>query len=191
MKRLFIIHGWGGSPNELVHKLLKERLSKKGFKIIAPKMPNTDEPKISEWVNFLAEKVGKPDENTYFIGHSIGCQTIMRYIETLPEKTKVGGCIFIAGWFNLANMESEEEERIAKPWVETPMNFNKIKKIAKEILVYISSNEYYGCIEENSKVFKEKLGAKVIVEENIGHFTDDEGLEKLSKFVDKLMKNIS
>ncbi len=189
-KTVFIIHGWGGGPKELLHKLLKKKLTENRFEVIAPKMPNADEPKINEWVNFLNGQVKNLDENTYFIGHSIGCQTIMRYLETLPEKTRVGKCIFIAGWFNLDNLESEKEKRIAKPWIDTPINFDKIKIITKEILVCISSNEFYGCVKENSKIFKEKLGAKVIIEKNMGHFTDEEGEEKISRFVGRLIKEI-
>ncbi|MBI2632715.1 alpha/beta hydrolase [Candidatus Pacearchaeota archaeon] len=185
-KRVFIVHGWGGNPEELIHKLLKERFSKLGYEVIIPSMPDTDEPKIEKWIKFLSEKVEKPNKETNFIGHSIGCQAIIRYLETLQEGTKVGRCIFIAGWFNLENLENDEEERIAKPWIEKPINFIKIRNMPKEILVYISSNEYYGYIEENSKMFKEKLGANVIIEKDIGHFTDDEGVKKLSKFVKKI-----
>ena len=185
-KRLFIIHGWGGNPNELLHQSLKKNFSKNGFKITIPPMPNKDKPVIKEWVSCLNKIVGKADEETYFIGHSIGCQAIMRYLETLSENTKVGKCIFIAGWFKLNNLESKEEEKIAKPWIEDNINLNKIRKIAKNIIVYLSSNEYYGFIEENSKIFKEKLGAKVIIEKDMGHFTNEEGKEKLSKFVSKL-----
>ncbi|MDO8509150.1 MAG: DUF1749 domain-containing protein [Nanoarchaeota archaeon] len=186
VKRLFIIHGWGGNPNELLHRCLKKNFSKNGFKVIVPHMPNKDEPLIKEWVSCLNKIVGKADENTYFIGHSIGCQAIMRYLETLPEKTKVGGCIFIAGWFNLDNMETKEEEKIAKPWIKNKIDFNKVKDISQEIKVYLSSNEYYGFIEENVQTFKEKLGAKVIIEDNMGHFTNEEGESKIYKFASKL-----
>lgn len=149
-------------------------------------MPNTNEPKIEEWIPYLNKIAGKVDEETYFIGHSIGCQAIMRYLEKLPEKTRIGGCIFIAGWFKLDNLESEEEEKIAKPWTENKINLDKIRKISKEISVYISNNEYYGFIKENTEIFREKLGAKVIIEKNIGHFTNEEGIEKISKFINKL-----
>ena len=186
MKRAIIIHGWGGSPEELLHKLLKEKFSKNGFNVIVPQMPNTNNPKIEEWIPYLNKIVGKPNENDYFIGHSIGCQAIMRYLESLNEKNKIGKCIFIAGWFKLANMESKEEEKIAEPWIKNKINLTKIKNMIKEIIVYLSSNEYYGFIEENFKIFHDKLGAKVIIEKNMGHFTDEEGVEKISKFVDKL-----
>ena len=190
-KRVFIIHGWGGSPNEIMHKMLFEKLSRKGSEVKVLEMPNTDEPEIKSWISHLNEIAGKPDKNTYFIGHSIGCQTIMRYLEKLDEKIKIGGCIFIAGWFNLENMESDEEKRIAKPWIETPINYSKMKKMAKNIVVYISSNEFYGCIDENIKIFKEKLGAEVIIVKDMGHFTDEEGITKLNEFTDRLVKDFN
>ncbi|MEK6844182.1 MAG: DUF1749 domain-containing protein [Nanoarchaeota archaeon] len=185
-KRLFIIHGWGGSPKELLHENLKKRFSKKGFEVFVLEMPNTNNPKIEEWVQYLNKIVGKSNEDDYFIGHSIGCQAIMRYVESLNENKKIRGCIFIAGWFKLANMESKEEEKIAEPWIKNKINLAKIRKMIKEIIVYLSSNEYYGFVEENSKIFHDKLGAKVIIEKDMGHFTDEEGLEKIAKFVDKL-----
>lgn len=188
MKRAIIIHGWGGSPNEILMKFLKKGLEKKGFEVIAPQMPNSDEPKIGEWVSFLEQNINEIDENTYFIGHSIGCQTIMRYLE--KQTKKVGMCIFIAGWFNLDNMESKEEERIARPWIETSINFDKIRRSCQNIKVFLSSNEFYGFVKENKKIFEKDLGAKVQIVQEMGHFTDEEGDEKLSNFVNAVMKNI-
>lgn len=187
MKRVYIIHGWGGNPHELVHQLLTEAFRKKGFEVIVPQMPDTNEPKIETWISHLQKLVTHPDSETYFIGHSIGCQTVMRYLETLPSKTRVGPCIFIAGWFNLADMENEEEERIAAPWIERPIQFDKIKSIAKKFNVYLSTNEPYGYVAENSKTFKEQLGATVHLEKNMGHFTGEEGKKKLSTFVEQVI----
>ena len=55
-------------------------------------MPNTACPKIDEWVGTLNSKVDFLNDETYFIGHSIGCQTILRYLET-KEITKIGGIL--------------------------------------------------------------------------------------------------
>ena len=67
----------------------------------------------------------------------MGCQAILRYLEKLENK-KIGGAIFVAGWFNLSEFtfkeepaDEEEERNIAKPWLETPMNFKKIKEYNK------------------------------------------------------------
>src|SRR3990167_5523753 len=98
MKRVFIIHGWGSNPKDDWFPWIKKELESKGFKVEIPVMPNTDEPKVNEWVGFLKKIVKNPDKDTYFIGHSIGCQTILRYLENLDKKIKIGGCIFVAGW---------------------------------------------------------------------------------------------
>lgn len=62
-------------------------------------MPDTANPKIKEWVSELEKQVSELDENTYFVGYSIGCQTIMRYLEN-KETRKIGGILFVAPWLN-------------------------------------------------------------------------------------------
>ncbi len=176
-KRVFIVHGWDGTPDEPMHKWLKEKLEENGFEVTVPEMPNTSEPKIEEWVNHLGKIVDRIDNNTYFIGHSIGCQTIMRFLE--KQDVQIGGAVFIAGWLKLDNLEGEEVEKIAKPWLTTPINFDKIKKVINKLTVIISDNDYYNEVKYNSETFKKKLGAKIIIKKNMGHFTEEDGVNKL------------
>ena len=128
MKRAFIIHRWDGTPTSDWYTWLKKELEKKGFKVEVPEMPNTSEPKIGAWVKHLKKIVGKLDNETYFIAHSIGCQTVMRFLEKEDYKGKIGKIIFVAGWFNLDNLEGEEVKEIADPWINTPIDFIKIKQ---------------------------------------------------------------
>jgi len=182
IKRVFIIHGWGGRPDKGWLAWLNKKLSKKGFEVYLPVMPDAENPKIETWVSYLKKLVGKTDENTYFIGHSIGCQTIMRYLENI--KTKVGGIIFVAGWFTLKGLESKEEEEIAQPWLKTAINLNKIKKKAKKIIALFSDDDPYIPLE-NIKIFKEKLNAKIIIEKNKGHY-----IENVTKEIPVVLKEI-
>ena len=99
MKRMFIVHRWDGTPKSDWYPWLKKELEKKGFKVEVPEMPNTSEPKINDWVAHLKKVVGKLDSKTYFIGHSIGCQAIMRFLEKEDYNGKVGNIVFVAGWF--------------------------------------------------------------------------------------------
>ncbi|MFA6183547.1 MAG: alpha/beta hydrolase [Parcubacteria group bacterium] len=167
-KKIFIIHRWDGAPSKDWLPWIKEELEKKGFEVIVPEMPNTEEPKIEEWVSFLAKLVGKVDENTFFIGHSIGCQTIMRYLETIYPQ-EIGGIIFVAPWFNLINLEDEESESIAEPWLKSLIDLEKVKNATDNITVFISDNDPFVPLSDK-EIFQEKLGAKVIVENNKGHF---------------------
>lgn len=186
MKRAFIVHRWDGTPKSDWYPWLKKELEKKGFKVEVPTMPNTSEPKINDWVNHLKKVVGKLDNKTSFIGHSIGCQTIIRFLEKETYNSKLGNVVFVAGWFKLDNLEGEEVEAIANPWIDTPIDFNKIKPKLSKLSVFLSTNEPHGFIEENSKMFKEGLDAKIIILKDRGHFTADDGVNKLPEILNEL-----
>lgn len=193
MKRVFIIHGWEGYSEEGWFPWLKKELEKNGFEVFVPAMPNTDEPKIEEWVNFLANLVGEPDEETYFVGHSMGCQAILRYLEKLVNK-KVGGAILVAGFLNLSEysfteepLHEKESRNIAKPWLETPINLKKTREATNNFIAIFSDNDPYVPIEDKD-IFKEKLGAEIIIEHNKGHFSGSDGITELPSAFDSLLK---
>jgi predicted alpha/beta hydrolase family esterase len=83
MKRVILVHGWGGYPEEGWFPSFKKELEKEGYKVSVPAMSHPENPTIDDWVGHLAKVIGKPDENTFLVGHSIGCQTILRYLESL------------------------------------------------------------------------------------------------------------
>lgn len=147
-------------------------------------MPNSGEPKIETWVSKLSEVVGSLDEETYFVGHSIGCQTILRFLE--KQNTKVGGAVFVAGWFDLENLEDEESREIARAWIQTPIDLEKIKQVLPKSVLIISDNDPYGAFEENKNKFAE-LGAEIVVMPNSGHLTAEDGFDKLPEVLEGLI----
>jgi len=178
MKRVFIIHGWSGSPHEHWLPWLSSELVKKGCEILVPEMPNPDNPVIEQWVAKLSSVVGSPDKDTYFVGHSIGCQAILRYLDLHLELTRVvGGAVFVAGWFNLENLE-DESKGIAHPWIEQPIHTTHIKAVLPKSSLIISDNDPYGAFEENKEKF-EKLGSKILVLKNAGHICAEDGFTEL------------
>lgn len=188
MKKVILIHRWDGNPKSDWYPWMKRELENRKFKVIVQEMPNTSKPEINSWVSKLSKSVGKLDNNTYFMGHSMGCQTIMRYLEKTKIGGKAGGCVFVAGWFNLANLENEDVKNIAKPWIEDKIDLRKVKEHIGKLTVILSSNEPYGFVEENSKTFKEGLNAKVIIEKNKGHFTEYDGVTTNKTALNELLK---
>jgi predicted alpha/beta hydrolase family esterase len=188
MKKVIMVHGWDGNPKNSWFPWLRKKLEEKRFEVIIPAMPDSENPKIEPWVSKLNEVAGKIDEDTFLIGHSIGCQTIMRYLQDQPEGSRVGGIIFVAGFFNLEKdiFETKEEEEIAKPWLETPIDAEKIKQMANNIIAIFSDNDPDVALSE-SEVFKEKLGAKIIIEKGKGHFSDDAGIKELPVVLNELL----
>jgi len=179
------VHRWSGGPSDDWRPWLKKELEARGYEVLNPEMPDMDTPVIEKWVRRLVEVVGTPDADTYFIGHSIGCQAILRYLETVD--TPVGGAIFVAGWFNLKNLEDAETEKIAKPWIETPIDMAKIKRVLPKSVLIISDNDPYDAFEENKRKFGE-IAARCVVLPNAGHITETKEPTILSQFLETFGK---
>lgn len=183
-KRIFLIHGWGGSPrNDWLPWAIQE-LEGRGYEVIAPAMPDTDHPQIQPWVDTLSQLVGTPRETDIFIGHSIGTQTILRYLQTI--NSQVSKVILVAPWFTLTNLEGPESWEIADPWFKAPMDFAQIKPKAREFITIFSDNDPWVPYEENKGLFVERLNPRVITLHNQGHITADEGVTKLPGLLDLL-----
>jgi len=187
MKRVILVHGWSGNPNNAWFPWLRKKIEENGFEVVVPAMPHPDEPTIEDWIGHLKEVVKNPDKDTYFIGHSIGCQTIMRYLQALPDDAKIGGVIFVAGFFNLYFLKTEDEKRIAKPWLEIPINTEKIKTMTKNIAAIFSDNDPDVALSDK-EIFEKRLGAKTTVEHAKGHFSDDAGVKELPVVLNELVK---
>jgi len=185
MKRVFIIHGWSGSPDEGWFPWLKGELQKQGFTVEVPLMPNPDEPVIDLWVRHLAQVVGRADEETFFVGHSIGCQTILRYIQ--GAGVKIGGAVFVAGWFQLTDLETEEEQRIGKPWIETRIDFPRVKSLLKQGVAIFSDDDPVVPLQVNKNIFEKDLGCKTIIEQGKGHFSGGDEVRELPSALEALL----
>ena len=178
-KRVIIVHGWGGNPGEGWFPWAKQELEKRGFVVTIPAMPNPETPTIEAWVRHVGATVGTPDEELHLVGHSIGCQTILRYLQTLAPGLRIGRVVLIAGWFDLDNLETDEEKLIAKPWIRTPIDFVKVQQHVKSITAILSDNDPFGFFAANRAVFAQQLGAKIIVEHGKGHLTGGDGVAQL------------
>lgn len=167
---------------------MKEELENRRYEVLIPEMPDTDHPKIEAWVSKLAEVIGTPRKGGILIGHSIGCQVILRYLETLGENQKVDKVIVVAGWFRLTSTAAvtEEEKLVAKPWLKTPIDFNKAKTKANKFIGIFSDNDYFVPLEVNLNLLKEKLNAEIVLLNKRGHFSQEDGVNQLPELLNFL-----
>ncbi len=188
MKRVFIVHGWGGYPDEGWFPWLKKEMEARGFEVHVPSMPNPLTPTMEEWIPYLARAVGEPDLQTYFVGHSIGCPTIIHYLATLPRGARVGGVVFVAPWFMLKNLESEDEEKIAAPWLTTPVDFDKVKAATSRFKAIFSDDDPFVSYDDNAPIFQEKLGAEIVLERGKQHLNGEANVTELPSARDALLE---
>src|SRR3989344_2014241 len=109
MNRAIIVHCWEGYPKYCWYPYVKKELEEKGFSVKVPTFPET----------------GHPDTNLFLIGHSVGCITILRYLETFSENERVGGVVLVAGFTD--NIGYEELSN----FFTTPIDFERIRGKSK------------------------------------------------------------
>ena len=164
MKKVVIIHCWEGYPDYCWYPQTKKELEDKGFEVIVPQMPETAMPRLSLWLPKLQELAPNPNENLYLVGHSAGVITIMRYLENLKENQQIGGVVFVAGFTDDLGYKELSN------FYESQLNFEKIKSGAKHFVAIHSDDDPYVSLKYGD-IFKEKLGAEVIIKHNMKHFS--------------------
>lgn len=189
-KRVFIIHGWSGSPLEAWIPWLKAELQKEEFRVSAPSMPDPDRPRISTWVKAVGGAVGRPDGDTFFVGHSIGCQTILRYLQAFDEVPNVGGNVLVAPWTRLtaAAYGDAEDRDIANEWLNTAIQWERLSN--NRFITIFSDNDPLVPLSE-ARVFMDKLRAKVIIKKKAGHLGGESGIKMLPEALRSVLEMAS
>ncbi len=177
MKTAYIIHGWGMDSSMPWIVNLEKELIARGWDVYSFDMPNTNEPTIEEWVKYLEENVHEVNDETFFIGHSIGCQTIMRFLEKSHKHLKVGGCVFVAPWLDLIGLGSEEL-RIAHPWLDNKINPERVLDHTGNITCIFSTNDPFVSPKEWKK-FETQFHTKIIVKKDFEHFEETDEIPEI------------
>jgi predicted alpha/beta hydrolase family esterase len=192
-KRAFIIHGYLSSPNEAWLPWLRRELEKKGYAVSLPAMPRPDHPVISEWIGFIAGLVGEPDDSTSMIGHSIGSQAVLRYLETVGTTGgSVARTVLVAGTFP-TGMSPEEADRetggnaVLRPWFVHGLDPAKVRRAAGRCTVILSDNDPYIALDTAKAAFRAALDPRIVIEPGHGHFNEDDRLLELPSALDAVV----
>lgn len=164
MKRAIIVHCWSGYPEYCWYPYAKKELEKHGFTVLVPAMPETDAPKLSLWLPELRRVVGVPDDETFLVGHSSGCVTIMRYLESLTEGESIGAAVLVAGFTDDLGFSELVN------FFETPLDFEAMKQHCAKFVAIHSDDDPYVPLR-HSDILKGVLDAKTIIKHNAGHFS--------------------
>ena len=188
MNKIYMIHCWDGNKDDGWYPWLDSKISNEHNEVIRFNMPHTEHPRIEEWVAEVDKHVDYLDENSYFIGHSIGCQTILRYLEK-KNIEKIGGILFVAPWLDLLPeaIEDEDSYNTAYPWIHTKINFDKIKSITNNINCIFSDDDYFVSLNQKEK-FEELLNAKTVIVGGKGHISQDDNVFELKEILDLSIK---
>jgi predicted alpha/beta hydrolase family esterase len=181
-KRVIIIHGWQADPEGEWLPWIKKELEVRGFDVVVPEMPDTNFPKEKKWVETIYKAVGDPNKNTYFIGHSLGCIAIIRYLLTLKNNEIIGGALFVAGFSG----------NISIPELKEFYSFTDDVRDAREHLMkctmIYSDNDELISVEKTNEFSKLLGDTEKILVKGRGHFSEDEGVFELPEALGAVLK---
>jgi predicted alpha/beta hydrolase family esterase len=191
-KRAFIIHGYLSYPEEAWLPWMKQQLEARGYHTALPAMPKPNEPVIGEWLAFIADLVGAPDRDTILVGHSMGCQAVIRYLETVGRVGKsVGKTLLVAGSFPVARTASDARlasggNEVLVPWMREGVEASAVKRAAGECVVILSDNDPYIDVATATAVYRAQLAPRIVIVPGGGHFNEDDKLTELPQAVEAL-----
>lgn len=180
MKKVFIIHGFEGSPNGGWRPWLMGELEKLNVYACALPMPNPDNPTCDEWTSEIARNVEtNRNDEIYLVGHSLGAPAILRYLEAAPQNINVGGVILVSG-----PSEKNENSKL-NSFFEKSFDFPTIKSKVKKLCIIHGDNDPL-VSSSNAKFLSERLNCELIIVPNGGHLNGASGWLALPQALDTL-----
>ncbi len=113
-KRVFIIHGYGAAPEKHWFPWLKRQLEEEGSLVDVLPLPDAGQPVLADWLACLRAHVGTVDRNTFFVAHSLGCVTLLGFLDSLDAGSRFGGMILVSGFNRPVDGLSELDEFAAQ-----------------------------------------------------------------------------
>ena len=170
--KFFLFHCWGGDGKSCWSGWLKEQLRVQCpvSSVLNPDFPETNSPKLEKWLAKTRSLVPRFDssDNWVLVGHSLGCPTILRLLETFDERERAACIILVAGFAKDLGIPE------IRNFVDRDFDWEKIKKKAGKIIIINSDNDPYIELNE-AKRMQKLLGAELIVEHGAGHINEGAG----------------
>lgn len=157
--KVILLHGKDKTSRDIWYSWLAGELGAKSVPCAVPDLPNTDNPKINEWLSAIDKH--NPDKETILVGHSRGGMAILRWLES--RKQQVKKVVLVAA--NSADII----DSTGGDFYSDSYNFAEIKNFCDEFVVIHSRDDSwvpYKAGVENAM----GLDAKLITLDNRNHF---------------------
>lgn len=144
---------------------LAKELEKRGHRVWHPTMPDSDHPKLKDWLAKFEETVAKTDRPLIIIGHSLGGALALKLLEEKHDWTsRLVKTIVLAPPTYLSTK--------APDFFEITMNWEGIRQRDSKLTAVWSTDDDR-IPERHIHEIEKETKAKTIILENYGHFLFD------------------
>ena len=177
MKKVLILHGWGGSDYPHWQAWVASELIKENYTVSFPQLPNKDLPTLESWMSFLKTEFDhfKPD---LVICHSLANILWFHFVSKYDIK-EIEKLMLVAPVSNKCDIK-ELQTFFPYPIVED------LK--AQEIIMVGSTNDPYLSVDEAIELqSKLNIGLKIL--DDAGHINANSGFGELSCAIDWIKRD--
>jgi len=183
MYDIVILHGTFGHPFENWIPWLFDSLSSENKKVLVPQFPSPDGQSFESWEKILLSYVHLFNENTIFVGHSLGATFAVDFI--VKHKLKLKKLFLISGLYKKIGIE--EFDILNQSFFNSRDSLSQLKSYTDQILSIYSQNDPYLSFE-TLKEFADLCQAKSIIIESGGHFNKSAGYEKFHELLELILR---
>lgn len=167
---IYLIPRWAGNAHsDWYDWAVLQIKAKYDIDIHCLELPDWNEPSPEKSLKYLSENITELNKQCYFIGHSVGCQAILHFLNSQTINTKIGGFLFLAGWF-----EVDKPWESLKPWLKTEaLDFSFISRMTNFKHILLSDDDPFTSDFQRNKTFWEtNLNAVVKIASKGKHFNE-------------------
>ncbi|MBK8259639.1 MAG: alpha/beta hydrolase [Polyangiaceae bacterium] len=186
--RILIVPRWAGTPTSDCYPWLIESLQGRygrGLEVRALAMPEPSTPKTSTWPPVLLAEAGENKDllrRTLVVGHSVGCQTVLRALAAMPDDLSVFGVLLIAAWFQV-----DRPWETILPWMVQDFDLNRARARTPWLDVLVSDNDPFTAnFEQTAADFRDRANANVVIVPGAKHFNAVEEPRVLEALVERI-----
>lgn len=187
MTKFFIIHGTEGSPEGNWFPWLKRELESIGHIVFVPAFPTPEGQSLDNWLKTFEYYIHLIDEDTVFIGHSLGSAFILNVLEKLNLPKPVRACFLVAGFTGL--LGNKHYDKLIKTFIARKFDWKKIRNNCKRFYVISSDNDPYVPLEKGQELAK-NLKIELIIIPKAGHINSEFGYTKLQFLLGKIKEEL-
>lgn len=172
-RRLIVVPRWAGRPESDFYPWLLAQLGSLHAGLFSEvavlDLPRPELPDVESWPAAIAAALGTDPErlaSTYVIAHSVGCQALLRALAALPNGSRIGGALCVAGWW-----EIDRPWDSIRPWLAPISNLSQVRATMNRVRVLLSDNDPFTADHVSTgKTWQQLLGAEVQLSPGGKHF---------------------
>jgi predicted alpha/beta hydrolase family esterase len=175
IERIVIMPRWAGTPSSDWYPWIRTELARSHpvLRVDTLELPNRSAPVIDECVRALEAELGTDLSalaSTLLVGHSVGCQALMRYLSAQPESAAVPRLVCVAGWWTI-----DEPWPTIRPWIETPIELPRLRANTAGVTVLLSDDDpFTRDWQSNQATWVQQLDADVRISVGGRHFNAEQ-----------------